>query len=488
MNRHAPAEMNIAHSQFNTTEGKLIMISQAIAVIDCGYGDAGKGTMIDAFSRRTKASLVVRANGGQQARHTVVTDDGRIHGFSQFGSASFVEGTETFLSRFMIVSPTHLIEEAEHLESLGVARPFDRLIIDYRSPIVTLYHRAANWLKELARGEDGHGTCGMGIGELMQDLLNQEEDVIFAKDLQDMRTLVVKTRRLRNRKRAEVEDLLQELSGNLSQRVRDALRVLDENSAMAHFLDNCKHVAERARIIDERSVQGLFARSGTILFEGAQGVLLDEDYGFHPHTTWSHTTSQNVDTLLEENRFEGTREYIGVLRTYATRHGAGPFVTDTPEMKSDFPEPHNVDDCWQGNFRVGPFDLVASRYAVRVAGGLSGLAMTHVDRLPALIRVCTEYRYNGSSDIDGFFETREAPGFGTVITDIRVSNAKGDLAYQSALTEHLKQCSPIYEEISASRFLIRIEEELRLPILATSHGPATSQKAFFPSLSAVRAA
>jgi adenylosuccinate synthase len=454
------------------------MQKQAISIIDCAYGDGGKGTMIDSFARRTQAHLVVRANGGPQARHTVVTKDGRIHGYAQFGSASFVEGVETFLSRFMTVGPTQLVEEAECLSGLGVSRPFERLMIDRRSPIVTLYHRAANWLKELARGEYEHGTCGMGVGELMEDILNHQEDVIYAEDLQNMRTLVVKTRSLRNRKRSEVEDLVSKLSKSSSQRVCDALRVIEENEAMSNFLNNCKIVAQRVRIIDEGAVRELFAQSGTILFEGAQGVLLDEDYGFHPHTTWSHTTTRNVETLLDENGFDGTRKHIGVLRSYATRHGAGPFVTDVPEMKAAFPEPHNIDDGWQGNFRVGTFDFVAGRYATRVAGHLCGIALTHVDRIGRYpeFDVCVAYQYVGHEDVSRYFDCT-----GTTVTDIRVSRNEGDLTYQSEMTRHLRDCRPIVRRIGIEEFFDLIEREFYLQILATSHGQTAERKVFYPN-------
>lgn len=101
------------------------------------------------------------------------------------------------------------------------------------------------------------------------------------------------------------------------------------------------------------------------MFEGAQGVLLDEWHGFHPYTTWSTTTFGNAETLLAEAAMTATR--LGVVRCYLTRHGPGPLVTEDPTL--ELPDPHNGRNEWQGAFRVGHFDAVALRYAIEVAGG-----------------------------------------------------------------------------------------------------------------------
>lgn len=467
------------------------MSSQAIAVVDCGYGDNGKGTTVDALARLTDTYLTVRTNGGPNALHYVVTDDEKSHGFGQFGSATFVDGVQTLLSRFMSIGPTSLIKEANMLIGLGIHRPFDRLIIDRRSPVITLYHVAANWLRELARGDQAHGTTGMGLCELMQDILNHEEDTLFAGDLLDARTVAIKTRRIRNRKREAFAGLIHGLRHHHSERLAMALRALDEDGAMCQFLDNCKYVAQRVQFVDDQQIDALINQQGTIIFEGAQGVLLDEDYGFHPHTTWSKTAGQNVETFLNEHSFTGSCEYLGVLRSYSTRHGAGPFVPNEPTLKATFPELHNSEQNWQGDFRVGWFDLVATRYAVQVAQRLNGLAITHMDRIAQFpsVRICTSYQYNGplAAEIGTWFETQEI-GQKTFITAIHPGKA-GDLEYQSCITKCLMQCRPVYRDLATTNFLAFLDEELCLPIRMTSHGPTASKKSF-PSLktSAVQAA
>ncbi|TDB72357.1 adenylosuccinate synthetase, partial [Actinomadura sp. KC216] len=151
-----------------------------VIVVDLGFGDAGKGTVVDHLCSTRPAFLggrpprppgergvatVVRFNGGAQAAHNVVLDDGRHHTFAQFGSGTFTPGVRTHLSRFMLVDPLALAAEADHLRALGVADALDRLTADRDALLTTPYHRAANRARETARGAARHGSCGMGIGE-----------------------------------------------------------------------------------------------------------------------------------------------------------------------------------------------------------------------------------------------------------------------------------------------------------------------------------
>src|SRR5512138_457863 len=156
----------------------------AIFVADLGYGDAGKGSIVDYLTRVTNAHTVVRYNGGAQAAHNVITPDGRHHTFSQFGSGTFVPGTRTHLSRFMMVHPLAMLAEERHLRSLGVRDAFPRLSIDREALVTTPFQQSANRLKEMARGDGRHGSCGMGVGETMSDWLKYDRQVLFAGDLE----------------------------------------------------------------------------------------------------------------------------------------------------------------------------------------------------------------------------------------------------------------------------------------------------------------
>jgi adenylosuccinate synthase len=150
-----------------------------VVVVDLGYGDAGKGTVVDWLCSRADAGpvhAVVRFNGGAQAAHNVVTSDGRHHTFAQFGSGSFIPGVRTHLSRFVLVDPLALAGEAAHLASLGVRDALDRVTVDRDALLATPYHRAANRARELARGDRRHGSCGMGIGETASYALDHPAD------------------------------------------------------------------------------------------------------------------------------------------------------------------------------------------------------------------------------------------------------------------------------------------------------------------------
>ena len=167
-------------------------MQQAILTVDLGFGDAGKGSIVDYLARRHDAHTVVRYNGGAQAGHRVVTPGAapQEHVFAQFGSGALA-GAATHLSRFMLLDPLAMMVEAQHLSALGAPDPFAHTTIDAGALVITPFQRAANRLKELARGlrqaqssrAGRHGSCGMGIGETQADFLSFGERVLFAGDL-----------------------------------------------------------------------------------------------------------------------------------------------------------------------------------------------------------------------------------------------------------------------------------------------------------------
>ncbi|MGW5010844.1 adenylosuccinate synthetase, partial [Micromonospora chalcea] len=135
-----------------------------VMVVDLGYGDAGKGTVVDLLCATRQVHTVIRFNGGAQAAHNVVLRDGRHHTFAQFGAGTFRPGVRTHLARHVVVDPLALAAEADHLASVGVPDALDRLTVDGEALLATPYHRAANRAREIARGADRHGSCGLGVG------------------------------------------------------------------------------------------------------------------------------------------------------------------------------------------------------------------------------------------------------------------------------------------------------------------------------------
>jgi adenylosuccinate synthase len=442
----------------------------AIFVIDLAFGDCGKGAVVDHLARAHAAHTVVRFNGGPQAGHNVVTPDGRHHTFSQFGSGTFVPGVRTLLSRYMLIEPYAMLNEADHLRDVGVDDPLDRLTIDRRCPVITPFHQAANRLREIARGDAAHGTCGMGVGETMQDLLDRPDLAIRAGNLSDRTGVAAKLRAIRDYKLEQLHDVIAAAEPHPS--ARFALDTLRTPGWIDTAITTYAQVATATTIAEPRAVSDILRRPGTILFEGAQGVLLDEWFGFHPHTTWSTTTFANANALLDECNSTARRTRLGVLRTYFTRHGAGPLVSEDPALLARLPEPHNTAAGWQGHFRIGPFDAVAARYALAVAGGVDSIALTHLDRLPALPdHACTAYRARRADDDD--FVTRDRD----VITDLRVGRAE-DLPRQERLTHLLRRSRPVLTPIprDAEGFVGWLERELHTRVSLIASGPTADHQ------------
>ena len=409
----------------------------ATIVVDLGFGDAGKGTIVDYLVRRDGAGLVVRFNGGPQAAHNVVTGDGRHHTFSQFGGGTFVPGVRTALARFVLVEPYALLNEAAALAAVGVADALDRLTIDRRCAVITPAHRAANRMRERARGSAAHGTCGIGFGEAVGDSFSRPDLTLRAADLGDRAKVVRTLIAVAAAKAADVADLLDDGPD------ADALR---RPAWVGQAADVYARVAASVTIADTTEL--LRSAASPVVFEGAQGVLLDERHGFHPHTTWSTTTFANADAVLDAAGWTVRRRRVGVVRSYCTRHGAGPMVTADDRLR--LPEPHNGDDGPQGRFRVGPFDAVAGRYAAGVAGPVDELAVTHLDRLvPA---ICTAY-----TTADGRPLTELSP----------------DLAAT------LLACRPVLEPMAVAdpvAYADRLGERLGVPVGLLSSSPTAADK------------
>ena len=450
------------------------MNRKAILIADLGYGDAGKGSLVDYLTRETGAHTVVRFNGGAQAAHNVVAPDGRHHTFAQFGSGSLVPGTRTYLSRFMLLDPLAMLAEERALSTLGIRDAFARTAIDRHTKVTTPFHIAANRIKELARGRARHGSCGMGIGETMSDWLAFGSQVPLAGDLGDRRTLIRKLAFLREAKLAQLEGTLSDHRDDPG--IQEELHIFQDAGFLTATAEVYQRFAATVGIADEGFLRDLCARPGTILFEGAQGVLLDEWYGFYPYSTWSTTTFENAVTLLEDGGYEGQAFRIGLTRAYTTRHGAGPFVSESETLTRVLPDYHNGNNRWQRTFRVGHLDLVALRYALQTTSPIDGLVVTNLDRLAELPAwyTCERYRYTGTSTDMGDFFFMDNRG----ITGIRLPRDPQDLKRQEVLTGLLfamqPQLSPWGKSMCAYTEFIAQALNTRLAI--TSYGPTAREK------------
>ena len=443
------------------------MNRRAFLIVGLGFGDEGKGTIIDYLARRYNAHTVIRFNGGPQAAHHVVTDDGRAHCFSQFGSATLIDGVCTYLSRFMLLDPLALINENDHLKQLGITDGLKRLTIDKDSLIVTPFQKLINRMQEIARGDKRHGSCGMGVGATVTDSIYLKDRALRAGDLLQPQLMREKLKFLRYLKLDLAEQLINEQPGN------EKLQSYYQQLSAADYMEKIHSAySEFARDISFGTGEvllELLSRPGTVIFEGAQGVLLDINYGFWPHVTKTRTNFENAEVLLKEANYAGEVSKIGVLRAYTTRHGAGPFVSEDNKLLSLIPACHNRSNEWQGDFRLGWFDIVATRYACGIAQGLQSIAITNLDRLQnlAALKVAVAYE-NG----------------GALIDEIRFCK---DMDRRLKLTGMLTRCQPRYQELDFnpclqsgleeySRYLAQI---LNKPLSILSFGPRACDKINF---------
>ncbi|MBM4344190.1 MAG: adenylosuccinate synthetase [Deltaproteobacteria bacterium] len=354
-------------------------MATAWVVTDIGYGDAGKGALVDQLAARHSCTLVVRVHGGAQAGHNVVAPDGRQHTFSQFGAASFQAGRATLHAAGMIVAPLALRGEADHLHSLGVDDPIARLRIDGRCRITTPLHQAANRLREAARGAGRHGSCGIGVGETVRDGLLCGAEALCASDLRDPTAVRRKLASLRDRLVCDVQAETGPIAATFN---RDAWVLLQ--APLDELSDHLCGAVARVAILAPDEVRAAVAAAGDVIVEGAQGVLLDEWVGFHPHTTWSTCTTASANGFFADVGWTGAVRRFGVLRCYMMRHGAGPLPGEDSSLDPRLPERHNALHPWQGRVRKAPLDLVALRYAIDACGDLDALCVTHLDQAPRL--------------------------------------------------------------------------------------------------------
>lgn len=351
-------------------------------VVGLGYGDEGKGSWVDHLVRTTDAKIVVRMNGGAQAGHNVVTPEGLSHSFAQIGAGTFVPGIFTILSRFMLVEPEALRTELRALADKGIADARQRLMVSAGAPVITPFSRQLNRIQEVFRGHDRHGSCGFGIGLTQGDVETLGEKALYMRDLGDTRHLREKLVWLGERRLKEAERFRNSDTAPLI----DALARTD----IEGYVDLFWTTYHSLRVLEDDELSEILRENDTV-FEGAQGVLLDQHFGFFPHVTRSNCTFENAELLLGEAGVSGKISRIGLLRGYATRHGAGPFVTEDAELV--VPPCTNSTNPWQGTFRLGWFDAVAARYALEAVGGVDTLAVTNLDRLvdQPKLRVAVEY-------------------------------------------------------------------------------------------------
>ena len=343
----------------------------ARVVIGAGWGDEGKGATVDRLVSGAD-DVVVRFNGGAQAGHTVVAPDGRRHVFHHVGSGAF-RGAPTFLSRHVVSSPMHLEEELDDLRALGVA---PRLFADPRGLLTTPYDMLLNQAAELARGGGRHGSCGTGFGETIERA--ERGPATTLADLDDLAALRTRLRTIRN---AWVPARLAALK--IGEPPAAYRRLLSDDDLLDAYLEAAAGFRDAVTLAGPQVLAGR-----DLLFEGAQGLALDQERGAFPYVTRSYTGLRNVldvAAAIGLDRLDVTY----VTRCYATRHGAGPLPNETPEPPvARFRDDTNVANGWQGSLRFAPLDLDA--LAGRIAADLGDAAGTGLHISPSLAVTCLD--------------------------------------------------------------------------------------------------
>ena len=253
-------------------------------VVDLGFGDAGKGTTVDWLCSLGGVEATVFFNGGAQRAHNVVMPDGRHHTFAQWGSGTF-RGVPTIHSCDTMVNPLNMAHEARALKAAGIKDPWSMVSVDPDALITTPYHIMWNRYDERVRGHARHGSTGQGIGATARHALDHPDEAVRFSDLDSPWRLDEKLVRLRAR---TIDRCGSDAAIELEELVE---RYLGVGRRVAPFL-------------------GPYT-TGEFVWEGSQGVLLDEWWGFHPHTTWSTCTPENALHRIGS----AESQVLGVLRT-----------------------------------------------------------------------------------------------------------------------------------------------------------------------------
>lgn len=419
----------------------------AFIVLGAQWGDEGKGKMTDYLAE--DADVVVRFQGGNNAGHTVVVGD-KEYKLHLIPSGILYDDKLNVIGNGVVLDPKALFEEIDYLEGVGVKVTPEKLIISDRAQLIMPYHKVLDRLKEKARGKNDIGTTGKGIGPCYTDKF--ERCGIRVCDLMHPEVFAEKLKENIEMKNAYITKVL-------------GGEALDYNEILNEYLEFGKRLKP---FIEETSVKVYkdIKADKTVLFEGAQGMLLDIDYGTYPYVTSSNTTAGGVSNGVGIGPNMITNA-VGITKAYTTRVGKGPFPTELLDETGEWirEKGHEYGVTTGRSRRCGWLDLVIVKTAVRVSG-LTSLAVTKIDTLAGLdtLKVCVGYKFDGKV-----------------------------IDYFPASLEDLAKCEPVYEEFAgwgeevanarsydelpenAKKYLERIEEFTETKISIVSVGPKRDQ-------------
>lgn len=332
---------------------------QISAVIGSNWGDEGKGVVVNALSERN--TLNIRFNGGSQASHTVVTPTGMRHAFRHFGSGTF-KGAKTYLSDDFIVNPIQFCLERSALEHEFYISP-----LTYVSPnaiVSTIWDINLNQADESMRSENRHGSCGYGINETMQR--SYEKVGVLSKyaiTVADIQLKDILRRKLTLIYEEYIPLRLKRLGYTLESLSEYHRTILADSENIDLMMFYCSEFLSHVHVSKTYPVVPAFDK---IVFEGAQGLCLDQDSKYYPHVTHSHTGLRNVYKVLQQSEvysyYDAQKntpfDVFYVTRPYFTKHGAGPFPNELPNKPYErIEDPTNIPNQYQGALRFAYLDV-----------------------------------------------------------------------------------------------------------------------------------
>jgi adenylosuccinate synthase len=416
-----------------------------LAVIGGQWGDEAKGKIVDLLADR--AQVVVRCSGGANAGHTIINEHGKF-ALHLVPAGIFNPQATSVIGNGTVIDPEILLREIDMLRTRGINT--DRLLISERAHVILPYHLLLDGLEEVARGEDAIGTTRKGIGPAFADKVARTG--IRMGELCDSDRLAVRLRKTV----AEKNRIIQGVYGDPPVIVED---VLETYTQYGEILAPLIHDTERF-------VRDAANRGEVVMLEGAQGTLLDPDFGSYPFVTSSSPTTLGALVGCGLSAKHLTHS-LGVFKSYCSRVGAGPFPTELNDATGDQlrDKAQEYGTTTGRPRRCGWFDAVAARYSNDV-NGFHSIALTRLDILAGFetLRICVAYALRGER-LDYFPSSSEAqaevlpiyedlPGWGSDISDAR---SWDDLP------------------ANAQRYVRRIEELTGSPVSIISLGPAREQ-------------
>ncbi|MFC1908327.1 adenylosuccinate synthase [Chloroflexota bacterium] len=419
-----------------------------IAVIGAQWGDEGKGKIVDLLAE--EASVVVRFSGGDNAGHTVANPYGQFK-FRLIPSGIFSPKATAIISNGVVINPAVLIEEIDELNRRGVDT--SRLVISDRAHLIMPYHVQLDGLEEDTRGENAIGTTRRGIGPAFSDKVARLG--IRTSDLLDRKIFLKRLGLIISQK----NNILTKVYG------ASALSLDDVYSQYCQYGERlAPYIRDTVTLLAE-----LMSRNEPVLLEGAQGTLLDPDFGTYPYTTSSSPLSGG-SCLGSGINPTSINHIFGVFKAYCTRVGIGPMPTELEDENGDrIRKVGNEYGTVTGRARrCGWFDAVAARYSTQI-NGFTKAVITRLDVLDTMpcIKICVGYQLDGQT-----------------------------INYFPASITALERCQPIYEEFTgwqvpttdiqkydqlpekARQYLTRLEELISCPIGIISVGQERSQTIF----------